>query len=131
MNASVTLHLPSILPHPLVSKGTSAINREVPTWCKVFRCRVVKSGLDLSTLQKIAGKEQAKAQTVTAMAFSQTLGWFLKELETVRADCSRRGVEPVINKNTLLLDTYNKTGKTLKYDGKPVCNFLSSSLLNG
>ena len=99
-------------------------NRPVPMWAKQFRCRVLKAGLELEVLQRVAGREQARSQTVASMTFSQTMDWFLREVEKVRSAAERAGEPVVINRSELLRLTYDKTGKTTKYDGSVVCIFL-------
>ena len=97
-------------------------NRPVPQWARRFRCRVLKAGLELEVLQKVAGREQARSQTVASMTFSQTMDWFLREVEKVRSAAERAGEPVVINRSDILRLTYDKTGKTTKYDGSVVCN---------
>lgn len=96
-------------------------NRPVPKWCRSFRCRVLKPGLELDIVQKIAGREQAKSETVASMPFSATMAWFMREMQQVKGAAERAGEAPVINKSQLLRTTYEKTGKTLKFDGTEVC----------
>ena len=106
-------------------------NRSVPGWCKKFRCRIIRQDLDLNTLQKIAGKEQAKSLTVAAMSFTQTLEWYKKEMDAIVSEAKRRGEQPVLNRAELLRTTYDKTGKTPKFDGSVVCFFLPALAVLG
>ena len=97
-------------------------NRPVPAWCRRFRCKVIKSDLPLDMLQKIAGKEQAKAMTVAAMTFTQTMQLYKKEVDAVQAEAAKTGEEPVVSRKDILHKVYDKTGKTPKFDGPVVCS---------
>ena len=96
----------------------------MPQWCRRFRCRILKAGLELDVVQKVAGREQAKSETVAGMTFSQSMDWLLREVEKVRAAAERAGEAPALNKSELLRVTYDKTGKNTKYDGTVVCTSL-------
>ena len=96
-------------------------NRPVPGWCRRFRCKIIKSDLPLDMLQKIAGKKQAKAITVVAMAFTQMMQLYKKEVDAVHAEEAKRGEQPVVNRTEVLRTVYDKTGKTPKFDGPVVC----------
>ena len=89
-----------------------------------MRCRILKAGLDLEVLQRIAGREQAKSETVSSMTFSQTMEWYLHETEQVKRAAENAGEVPVINCASLLGTVYLKTGKTNKHDGSVVCALL-------
>ena len=106
-----------------VRRKLETANRPLPGWTRRFRCRIIKPVTPLETLQKVARREQAKAMTVAAMTFAQTMQWYLRELEAVQAEAARRGEAVVVNRSQLLRSTYDKTGKTLKYDGQVVCHF--------
>ena len=98
-------------------------NRPVPGWCRRFRCKIIKRDLPLDMLQKIAGKEQAKAMTVAAMTFTQTMQLYKKEVEA-----AKRGEQPVVNRTEVLCTVYAKTGKTPKFDGPVVCTHVPVTL---
>ena len=104
-----------------IRRSLEKANRPVPSWCLKFRCRVIRPDLDLGTLQKIAGKEQAKSLSVAAMTFTQTMNWYRKERETIMQEANRRGEQPVTNRSEILRVTYDKTGKNPKFDGPVVC----------
>ena len=55
--------------------------REVPQWCKQFRCRLIKPDTELAVLKKIAGRLQARDKTVTSMTFAQTFDYFWEKAE--------------------------------------------------
>jgi hypothetical protein len=95
---------------------------EVPQYLRSFRCHVVKQDTPLDIRQRIAGREQARQETVRKQTLSDTIQWFLKEVETVKQRAARDQVPVVISKRDLLKTTYMKTGKTITNDGTIVCH---------
>lgn len=94
---------------------------EVPSWCKNFRCNVIKGGTSLEDRQKIAGREQARQEGVQRQQLHDTVVWFLKEVEMAKERMVKAGEPVVINKFQLLRTTYTKTGKSIAADGSMVC----------
>ena len=105
----------------LVRERFLTCNKPAPAWTENFRCTIIKPTRDISLLQRIAGRQQAKHEAVQAMDFTATVGWYLKEVEAVYRKASDMGVEPVIIRSELLRQVYEKTGKHPSKDGTLVC----------
>ena len=84
--------------------------RSPPEWAVKFTCDVLKEGLTLTEVQRIAGRLQAQQGTVRAMTASETMAFYLKQQR------KRPGEAP----SKLLIDTFKCTGKSIQ-DGTPVC----------
>jgi hypothetical protein len=97
-------------------------NRTVPTWALKFRCKVIRDDVPKDVLQRIAGREQAKAVTVTGMSFTDTVVYFKSLVDGVVQAAQAAGTEVVINRTDLLKKTYENTGKTTKFDGTMACS---------
>ena len=84
--------------------------RAPPQWAVKFNCDVLKEGLSLTELQRIAGRLQAQQGTVRAMTVAETMAFFLKIQKRRPNDTTSK----------LLVDTFKCTGKSIQ-DGTPVC----------
>ncbi len=89
----------------------------------VTKFNIIKPDTPLSIRQKIAGREHVRQETMRNQSLSDTVAWFLKEVEKVKSSD-----HPMIVKKDLLKETYIKTGKNPATDGTPVC-FQSHMLL--
>lgn len=102
-------------------EGLTRDRLEVPQYLKSFRCHIVKQDTPLEVRQQIAGREQARQETVRKQTLSDTIQWFLKEVDIVKQRALKDHVPVVISKRDLLKITYMKTGKTITNDGTTVC----------
>ena len=96
-------------------------NKQPPSWTETFRCTIIKPTKDISLLQRIAGRQQAKHEAVQSMDFSTTAAWYLREVEAVQKRAAEMGIEPVYIRSELLRQVYEKTGKHPSKDGTLVC----------
>ena len=93
---------------------------EVPAYLTKFRCHIIKADTPLELRQKIAGREQARQDTVKRQSLSDTIQWFLKEVEMFTQRAVQNNEPVIISKRELLKLTYQKTGKSFNADGTPV-----------
>lgn len=77
-----------------------------------FPCDVLKEGLGLQEVQRIAGRLQAQQGTVRSMTVGETMQFFLKMQKRRPNDATSK----------LLVETFKCTGKSIQ-DGTPVCCF--------
>ena len=91
-------------------------NRELPTWCTTFRCRVVRPDLTVDTLQAIAGRMQAQASAVEAMSYSETMQLFLNMWRAEVQSTPNK----VPSRSEVLRRVYIKSGKSIMVDGAEV-----------
>jgi hypothetical protein len=93
---------------------------EVPEYCHKFRCNIIKPDTPLEVRQQIAGREQARQETVKRQSLSDTISWFLREVESAKAKAAQEGTQVSVSKKELLRTTYIKTGKNTSTDGTVV-----------
>ena len=84
-------------------------NKQEQRWTTHFRCSVLRDGLDLNTIRKVAGKIQAASQSVRALSFADTMEMVLK-------------LEPQFHQSRmeLMRAVYDDSGKSVITDGTKV-----------
>ena len=95
----------------------------VPKWACTFRCRRVKPGTPLAVLQKVAGRQQARAEGVMRNTLAAKARFLLREHQNALAAGKQN-----ITRTELLTDVYMKTGCSESSDGTVVSYVLPASL---
>ena len=98
-----------------------AAGKEVPGFCLVYRCSVLKEGLTPVDVKETAGRYQSRSQAVHPMTFSDTFELLLME---ARERQDEDGTYP--KRKDLLQSIYLMSGKTPLIDGDRVCCLVSA-----
>ena len=94
----------------------------IPECYTTFRCAVIKEDVTLEMRQKIAGREQARAEYVKSTTLSERVAFYLARFqEATKGAVQRTEDVDVLRRPSLLKDTYMCTGCTIPHDGTMVC----------
>ena len=102
----------------MVREEAQKENRDPPAYTMKFRVQLLRDGLSLNVVQKIAGLLQGGAQSVKAVSMAETCVKILSTYDTMR---TARGGDPVGWRTELLRNVYEDTGKSSVTDGPVVC----------
>ena len=86
-----------------------ADNLPLPPWLVKFRVQVLRDGLTLPIIHKVAGKLQGAAQSVKPLTLSQTMQLLITKEAEWRTE---RGTDGSSWRTELLREVYDESGKS-------------------
>ena len=94
--------------------------KEVPAWCRQFRCTMIQPDTDKDTREVIGGRQQARQAALLQQSMGPTFKRMLTEVERVQEEAAKAQKPVQFNLSQILEKTYEKTGRAPTRDGSLV-----------